>query len=814
MRKQSGKIVTTQNDTQNDPDKLDFWVPEQNLEHMETQFKNLNEELETHGHGHASYEIMGKEMRHTDKGDMLMYQIHPVGEFHVDGVEYLGRYLRMTDENKDTKEGGHFKFSAINPNISEDDYKEIESHPKGCDCCKKSYTNQSEFYCFRCTKDFTVGKSNFKEGEICFLGSSCVDKFVSKKASAIVSQFAGKGMGEVYGERSQSYTYIDPVLFAGYMDTVATSHIDDVYQHICKKCKDDMPVTKTHTSARQLATDFAGSAWSEDNKNIFKSISEQYGDPKNPPYATYRKITKSKDGKGYGCEGSISKTARAMYLMMENGYYDTAFFKNTAQVQVFKDLCKNYNITKDMIHEKMSEKGDDFKKVIQDGIQQNPQCALDEIHNINLETMSDIVDSGLRINRNYTQFIVDIFDQTYLSKRQDTRYHETTNGKTFEIKSNRYNGEQEIWSEKGQIEAFDDKRGMIPKWAINRYNITLQNTCELFTGGVVTLRDQKTDKTNCYRLTSSNDRNYLELAQISATDIKNLVKNARVAQEESIMSDIFNPDGSRISQPENVTQNTVQNVTTNTNTNANTNGLPVIHLTPNAVRYRYDVAQKKKVPAYATIRLDANDIKPSFIDIRNESIHKYETGAYGLVVPDKSHQFKVKRTDNENGRYIEKTYNMTYDQIDQARSKASEDYYAAKNKSAEQTNANGLTTINLTPNAISYRYDATQKEKVPAYAIVRLDANDTKPSFIDIRNESILKYKTGAYGIVVPNESHKFKVRRTVNENGRYIEKTYHMTYDHIDQARSKASKDYYAAKNKSTEPTKTKPTDDEPDFQ
>lgn len=812
MRKQSGKIVTAQNDTQNDPDELDFWVPEQNLEHMETQFKNLNEELETHGHGHASYEIMGKEMRHTDKGDMLMYQIHPVGEFHVDGVEYLGRYLRMTDENKDTKEGGHFKFSAINPNISEDDYKEIESHPKGCDCCKKSYTNQSEFYCFRCTKDFTVGKSNFKEGEICFLGSSCVDKFVSKKASAIVSQFAGKGMGEVYGERSQSYTYIDPVLFAGYMDTVATSHIDDVYQHICKKCKDDMPVTKTHTSARKLAIDFADSAWSEDDKNIFKSISEQYGDPKNPPYATYRKITKSKDGKGYGCEGSISKTARAMYLMMENGYYDTAFFKNTAQVQVFKDLCKNYKITKDTIHEKMSEKGDDFKKVIQDGMQQNPQCALDEIHNINLETMSDIVDSGLRINRNYTQFIVDIFDQAYLSEKQDARYHETTNGKTFEIKSNRDNGKQEIWSEKGQIEAFDDKKGMIPKWAINRYSITLQNTCELFTGGVVPLRDQRTNKTNYYRLTNNNDKDYLELAQISATDIKNIVKNSRVAMEQSRMSEIFNPDGSRILQPENVTQNTTQNVTTNTTTK--TNKPPMIHLTPNAVRYRYDVAQKKKVPAYATIRLDANDIKPAFIDIRNESIHKYETGAYGIVVPNESHKFKVRRTVNENGRYIEKTYDMTYNQIDQARSKASEDYYAAKNKSAEPTNTNGLPTINLTPNAINYQYDATQKKTVPVSAAVNMGVSDKGPALIDIRNEKIHRYETGSYGIIVPDKSHQFKVKRTINENGRYVEKTYNMTYGQIRHARYNATKELEAMKNKDAEPTNTKPTDDEPDFQ
>lgn len=641
---------------------LEFWVPEWNLDKMKEQFANLNKELE--GHGHADYEITGKAIRNTKLGSTLMYKVRSAGEFQVKQIRYLGRSVRATEKD-------HRLYSTINPNLSMEDFEAIKSHPLGCDCCKTD-RNRNEMYYFKCTDDFTVGDAAFKKGEICSIGSSCVDKFVSKKARDIVETFAGKGLGEESGPHGMAHTYIDPVRFACYMDRVAVSHIDDVFQYVCKEYRDHFPDafsvgnSKSAKKAQEFADAFATGSWSDADRADFAKIREEYGNPEYQPYVTYRKL--SKQSKGYGCEGSISKTAKAIYMMLEHGYFEPSFFKNTAQAQILKDLCESYGITKSSVDSKMSEKCDAIKKVIQDGMKEKPECALDEINNLNLETMSDIIDSGLRINKDYSQFIVDIFDQKYLSVMQDARYHEIENP-AFVTFDDYTPGEVAVYSKKpAQIEAEGDKKGRLPSWIVKNYDIKPRDAYELLVGGVVNLKGKY------YRVTDNGRDSYLRFEQVFRDRIKYTVKNTRVALEESKMSETFNPDGFRISFAQDENPGIV--------IKQNRSHPAFLNVKSTAILYQFDEAQGKKVPAYALAMIDMNDKTPARIDIKGCKLCPNKTG-YGILISDPTSLLKVDRTVEKNGVDTKQTEYMTCDQINAARSKVRDEYHRMETRSAQ-----------------------------------------------------------------------------------------------------------------------------------
>lgn len=638
---------------------FEFWVPDQNLVKMKTQFDNLNKELE--GHGHASYEIVGDDYRDTKNGPVHMYKVRSSGEFQVKQIKYLGRSVRASEK-------GHRLYSTINPNLSMEDFEAIKSHPLGCDCCKTD-RNRNEMYYFKCTDDFKVGDAEFKAGEICSIGSSCVDKFVSKKARDIVETFAGKGLGEETGPHGTAHTYIDPVRFACYMDAVAVSHIDDVFQYVCKKYRDHFPDAftignnKSAKKADEFADAFRTSSWSDADMTDFKQIRDMYGDPGKQPYVTYRKL--SKQSKGYGCEGSISKTAKAIYMMLEHGYFEPSFFKNTAQAQILKDLCESYGITKWSVDSKMSQKCDAIKKVIQDGMKANPECALDEINNLNLSTMSDIIDSGIRINKDYSQFIVDIFDQKYLSTMQDARYHEIENP-VFVTFDGYKPGTVSFYSkESDQIEANTGRKGKLSSWDVEKYGIKPKDAYELLVGGVVSLNNKY------YRVASKGDNSYLRLEQVSRDKIKYVVKNNRVALEESKMSETFNPDGSRIAS--------AQGANSGVEIKYNKSHPSFLNVGAKSIEY---LDKDKKIPAYAAVSIDVNDAAPAKVNIRGCKICQNRSG-YGVIIPDSKSLLSVERTVKRNGALIKQTDYMTCDQINACRSR-SKDAFDKMEKRAEQ----------------------------------------------------------------------------------------------------------------------------------
>lgn len=637
-----------------DSSALEFWVPEWNLDKMKEQFANLNKELE--GHGHASYAIIGKAVRDTKLGPALMYKVRSDGEFQVKQIKYLGRSVRATEKD-------HRLYSTINPNLSMEDFEAIKSHPLGCDCCKTD-RNRNEMYYFKCTDDFTVGDSVFKKGEICSIGSSCVDKFVSKKARDIVETFAGKGLGEESGPHGTAHTYIDPVRFACYMDRVAVSHIDDVFQYVCKQYKDHFPDafavgnSKSARKANEFADAFVSESWSNTDMADFKQIHEKYGDPDKQPYVTYRKL--SKQSKGYGCEGSISKTAKAIYLMLEHGYFEPSFFKNTAQAQILKDLCESYGITKSSVDSKMSEKCDTIKKVIQEGMKEKPECALDEINNLNLETMSDIIDSGLRINKDYSQFIVDIFDQKYLSAMQDARYHEIENP-AFVTFDGYTPGEVAVYSKTSdQIDDKAGKKGRLPSWLVKKYDIKPKDAYELLVGGVVNLQG------SYYRVVDTGRDEYLKFEQVSRDKIAYVVKNNRVSLEESKMSETFNPDGSRVSGAQDNHSGVV--------VKPNRSYPAFLNVKQTAVSYGFDSEKGKRVPMYAAVRINTNDKAPALINIKDCKLCPNKTG-YGIMVSDPASLLEVIRVVEKNGAAVKQVDRMTCDQINAARSQAHDEYH-------------------------------------------------------------------------------------------------------------------------------------------
>lgn len=628
---------------QNESQNMTYLIPEWNLQKMKANIENLNKQMD--GHGHVDYEITGEVTKTTEKGTARYFEVKASGDFGIGAIKYLGRSMPFSEKDDRI-------FSTINPNLSVADWKSIKSHGTGCDCCKTN-RDRKEMYYFKCEDDFHVGDEVFKKGSICSVGSSCVDKFVGIKALDILQKFAGLGTQESRPGVVERI-YIDPIRFSGYMDSVARSHVDDVYTYIIKHHPNlfsQEPLKNSGELREELQN--ARQANDETIDEII-SLADKYCEQDNIPLATYRKLSMSKTGKGYGCEGTIAKTSKALYSMLEDDHYDVNYFKNPYRVILMERLCQNYGLTKESVDNTLSEKSQSLRTFIERAMVANPNYAVEMISNENMTTMSNVLDSGLRIHKDYAQFIVDIFDEAYLRQKQDTTYHEDTkrafvekksvDGRSFLVGTNASgDGKTEAWL------SVDD---------VKQKGLSLKNVCDLMSGGVV----------DGMRWSTSPYKKYAFIKQVQTNE--KIISNTRLSIEDSlyVKSNVFDRTGHRVNwtKPE-----------------------PGYLYAKSVSRLNHGEGR----PVTAYVGLDPTDKAPAQIDVFDYHVKRNNKDTSWIItIPDKTKPLQVKRQ-LSNGAIVNESWLL--DDIDKARKQTSKSYHDQQ-RSQQRGDAADLVANNIT----------------------------------------------------------------------------------------------------------------------
>ena len=377
-------------------DNKTFLIHESRIDLLKTKFDNINKKLKNNSN--LDFSIVGEKFKDyvDSKGNRYnnsrYFEVELEGNIVFKNMDYVG-VAYATD-----------KGNVVQPfgKMSKSEFDDIANrHGMGCACCNTE-RNRKELYLFRCTEDSKgFGNADLKKGEIYSVGSSCVDAFTDMKALQAIQELSG-----VVDEGSKKLRksdlapkYLDPKKFAEYAMAVGSSRLDDAYSYL-----------KNHYTINANPGD--------------EALKKVFGEYKNSAQ-TYRKLYSNNTI--YGVEGSITKAAKAAYMLNEYNYVDKKYFKKDIEVEVFKKFMEysgfNHILdTSKKSKETAAEIANSAEKMFEN----------DSLSQVIQKKNAGTIMKSSRVHIDHAQMITDACDIYYL-KNHSGVMHEEPN-KRYEIK--------------------------------------------------------------------------------------------------------------------------------------------------------------------------------------------------------------------------------------------------------------------------------------------------------------------------------------------------------------------------------------------
>ena len=301
-----------------------YMVHYSKLPTLDVRLRNINNKVSKNGeNGQLTYDIIGKtEAPYTNSAGVTSlsdyYQVRFDGAVKFKNMDCLGK-ISFIDKDSDNIIFRKFKADEL---LDAGDRKFLEQpHSRNCACCNQS-RERNDLYIFKCKQDMDGPRDiKFKAGEYYQIGTSCVDEFMGKGYFEAVNDLTGTvDERKTHREASHKPTHYDAKLLEKYVLIVGKYHLDDALAY--------------------------------HSLNGDAEIKDKYDYPE-----THR-TCKARDGKNhaYGYEGSIIKTAKALYCINELDptvyNYSGVLASNNPELaakreEILKEICNNYKFNSD-----------------------------------------------------------------------------------------------------------------------------------------------------------------------------------------------------------------------------------------------------------------------------------------------------------------------------------------------------------------------------------------------------------------------------------------------------------------------------------
>lgn len=267
-----------------------FSIPVDRLDVVRKMIKQINDkfgesDLLSDDSERISFEMLAT-YENPDDDNRLYADVEAKGFLRFGGVEFVGTRSFLVDSETDILIGDSSRgkmgvlLASQDVDIDSDSVLAMDSrhsyqianrkvdresklHGLGvCDCCGVS-RKRNETYLFRVLKDVNISTDvtkeglSFKKGDLCQVGSACVNKFVGFDVRSLLHNFVTLDDKESVKKRVKNPTlFIDPEEFLYYAMAVGRTHIDDF---MMKSVVDSKSGGKQHESMDSFVQDYRSS---------------------------------------------------------------------------------------------------------------------------------------------------------------------------------------------------------------------------------------------------------------------------------------------------------------------------------------------------------------------------------------------------------------------------------------------------------------------------------------------------------------------------------------------------------------------------